>query len=142
SGREDLLNVLNPKPDFQQNANPTPSQATQKGNPRVADSQKYLAPEEDPPRAKSSRRILSEKEKFTFDEWTRAATDTNVNEAAAAFTQMAAARSRAQDEDKALFDNVRPAMKELAEWDRVARIDSVPATLFLLMEGRLSPGSR
>jgi acyl-homoserine lactone acylase PvdQ len=55
--------------------------------------------------------------------------------------QMTAARSRAQDEDKVLFDKVRPAMKELAEWDRVARIDSIPTTLFLLMQERLSGGS-
>jgi acyl-homoserine lactone acylase PvdQ len=32
-------------------------------------------------------------------------------------------------------------MKELADWDRVARIDSVPTTLFLLTQARLSGGS-
>src|SRR5262249_61393038 len=114
---------------------------TNEGNPQKEDPPKYPAPEKPPRRAKAPRRILTEKEKFTFDEWTRAATDTTVNEAAAAITQMTAAQSRAQDEDKALFDNVRPAMKELADWDRVARIDSVPATLFLLMQARLSGGS-
>ena len=138
---DELPHLLNPKSGFLQNCNSTPFLATLEGNSRKEDFPKYLAPEEDTPRAKSSRRILTEKEKFTFDEWTRAATDTTVNEATAAISQMTAARSRAQDEDKALFDNVRPAMKELADWDRVARIDSVPTTLFLLMQERLSGGS-
>jgi penicillin amidase len=138
---DELPHLLNPKSGFLQNCNSTPFLTTLEGNPRIEDFPKYLAPEEDTPRAKSSRRILTEKEKFTFDEWTRAATDTNVNEAAAAIAQMTAAWSRAQDEDKALSDNVRLAMKELADWDRVARIDSVPTTLFLLMQARLSGGS-
>ncbi len=138
---DELPHLLNPKSGFLQNCNSTPFLTTLDGIPRKEDFPAYLAPEEDTPRAKSSRRILTEKEKFTFDEWTRAATDTTVNEAAPAITQMTAAWFRAQDEDKALFDNVRPAMKELANWDRVARIDSVPTTLFLLMQVRLAGSS-
>src|SRR5262245_44068182 len=134
---DELPQLFNPKSGFLQNCNSTPFLTTSEGNPRREDFPQYLAPEEDTPRAKSSRRILSGKEKFTFDEWARAATDTTVNEAAAALTQMAADWSRAQDDDKALYDNLRPAMKELADWDRVARIDSVPTTLFLLTQERV-----
>ncbi|HKQ79607.1 MAG TPA: penicillin acylase family protein [Blastocatellia bacterium] len=119
---DELPHLLNPKSGFLQNCNSTPFLTTLEGNPRKEDFPKYLAPEEDTPRAKSSRRILTEKEKFSFDEWTRAATDTVVNEAATAITQMTAALSRAQDEDKALFDNVRPVMKELADWDRLREL--------------------
>jgi len=138
---DELPQLFNPKSGFAQNCNSTPFLTTLEGNPRKEDFPKYLAPEEDTPRAKSSRRILAEKEKFTFDEWTRAATDTTVNEAAAAITEMTADLSRAQDQDKALFDNVRPAMKELTDWDRVARVNSVPTTLFLLTQARLSGSS-
>jgi len=138
---DELPHMFNPKSGFLQNCNSTPFLTTLEGNPRKEGFPVYLAPEEDTPRAKSSRRILIEKEKFTFDEWTRAATDTTVNEAAQFITQMTAAWFRAQDEDKALFDKARPAMKELADWDRVARIDSVPTTLFLLMLARAAGGS-
>ncbi|MGH9768812.1 MAG: acylase [Blastocatellia bacterium] len=137
---DELPHLFNPKSGFLQNCNSTPFLTTLEGNPRKEDFPKYLAPEEDTPRAKSSRRILTEKEKFTFDEWTRATTDTTVNEAVA-ITQMTAALLRAQDEDKALFDKTHPVMKELADWDRVARIDSVPTTLFLLALERVASRS-
>ena len=137
---DELPHLLNPKPGFLQNCNSTPFLTTLDGNPRKEDVPAYLAPEPDTARAKSSRRILIEKEKFTFDEWTRAATDTTVGEAAATITQMIAAWFRLQDEDQALFDKLRPAIRELANWDCVAKIDSVPTTLFLLTNERATGG--
>src|SRR5262245_11811474 len=133
---DELPQVFNPKSGFAQNCNSTPFLTTIEDNPRKEDFPKYLAPEEDTPRAKSSRRILTEKEKFTFDEWTRAATDTTVNEAATAIKRMTAAWLELQNEDKALFDKLRPAIKELSDWDGMARTDSAPATLFLLTAER------
>ncbi|MGH9936950.1 MAG: penicillin acylase family protein, partial [Blastocatellia bacterium] len=135
---DQLPHLFNPKSGFLQNCNSTPFLTTSEGNPRKEDFPAYLAPEEDTPRAKSSRRILSEKEKFTFDEWTSAATDTAVNEAAPVITRMIAAWFELQEEDKALFDKLRPAIRELANWDRVARTDSAAATLFLLTSERAS----
>ncbi|HKD36705.1 MAG TPA: penicillin acylase family protein, partial [Pirellulales bacterium] len=131
-GLDELPQVFNPKSGFAQNCNSTPFLTTLEGNPRKEDFRPYIAPEEDTPRAKSSRRILAEKEKFTFDEWTRAATDTTANEAATAVKRMTAAWLELQKEDKALFDKLRPAIKELSDWDGMARTDSAPATLFLL----------
>jgi acyl-homoserine-lactone acylase len=132
--------LLNPKSGFLQNCNSTPFLTTLEGNPRKEDFPQYLAPEADTPRAKSSRRILLEKEKFTFDEWTRAATDTTVNEAGPVIKQMVAAWNELPAEDKALFDKLAPAIRELADWDRVARIDSVATTLFLLTYERANRG--
>jgi len=135
-GLDELPQVFNPKSGFAQNCNSTPFLTTLEGNPRKEDFRPYIAPEEDTPRAKSSRRILAEKEKFTFDEWTRAATDTTANEAATAVKRMTAAWLELQKEDKALFDKLRPAIKELSDWDGMARTDSAPATLFLLTAER------
>jgi penicillin amidase len=133
---DELPHLLNPKSGFLQNCNSTPFLTTLDGNPRKEDFPAYLAPEPDTARAKSSRRILIEKEKFTFDEWTRAATDTTVGEAAATITQMIAVWFQLQEEDRALFDKLLPAIRELANWDRVAKIDSVATTLFLLTNER------
>ncbi|HKE04217.1 MAG TPA: penicillin acylase family protein, partial [Blastocatellia bacterium] len=135
-GLDELPQVFNPKSGFAQNCNSTPFLTTLEGNPRKEDFRAYIAPEEDTPRAKSSRRILAEKEKFTFDEWTRAATDTTANGAATAVKRMTAAWLELQNEDKALFDKLRPAIKELSDWDGMARTDSAPATLFLLTAER------
>lgn len=132
----ELPHLLNPKSGFLQNCNSTPFLTTLDGNPRKEDFPAYLAPEEDTPRAKSSRRILIEKEKFTFDEWTRAATDTTVNEAAPVITRTIAAWFELQEEDKALFEKLLPAIRELSHWDRVAKIDSAATTLFLLTSER------
>ncbi|MGE0128859.1 MAG: penicillin acylase family protein [Blastocatellales bacterium] len=133
---DELPHLLNPKSGFLQNCNSTPFLTTLDGNPRKEDFPAYLAPEGDTPRAKSSRRILIEKEKFTFDEWTRAATDTTVNEAGPAITRMIARWFELQDEDKALFEKLLPAIRELANWDRVAKVDSVATMLFLLASER------
>jgi penicillin amidase len=139
---DELPYLLNPKSGFLQNCNSTPFLTTLDGNPRREDFPAYLAPEPDTARAKSSRRILIEKEKFTFDEWTRAATDTTVGEAAATITQMIAAWFQLQEEDRALFDKLLPSIRELANWDRVAKIDSVATTLFLLANERATGGSQ
>jgi acyl-homoserine-lactone acylase len=133
--------LLNPKSGFLQNCNSTPFLATLEGNPRKEDFPQYLAPEADTPRAKSSRRILIEEEKFTFDEWTRAATDTTVNEAEPAIKQMIAAWNELPADDKALSDKLGPAIRELADWDRVASVDSVATTLFLLTYERANRDS-
>jgi acyl-homoserine-lactone acylase len=133
---DELPHLLNPKSGFLQNCNSTPFLMTQDGNPRTENFPQYLAPEMDTPRAKSSRRILTEKEKFTFDELTRAATDTTVNEADPIIIQMSAAWNDLPAEDKALSDKTAPAIGELVDWDRVAKTDSVAATLFFLTNER------
>src|SRR5262249_55095649 len=120
----------------------TPFLTTSENNPRKEDFPVYLAPEEDTARAKSSRRILTEKQKFTFDEWTRAATDTTVNEAAPAITRLIAAWVQLKEENSALYEKLAPAIRELSHWDFVARIDSIPTTLFLLTSERASRGGK
>jgi acyl-homoserine-lactone acylase len=133
---DELPHLIDAKSGFLQNCNSTPFLTTSEGNPRKADFPAYLAPEDDTPRAKSSRRILTEKEKFTFDEWTRAATDTTVNEAQQAIKQLIAAWNEMPSADKAGLDKLAPALKELGDWNHVARTDSIATTLFLLTNER------
>lgn len=135
---EELPQLTDPKSGFLQNCNSTPFLTTSEGNPAKENYPKYMAPEDDTPRARSSRRILTSQEKFTFEEWARAATDTKVNEAAPILTQMIAAWFRLQEEDRERFEKLRPAIKELSEWNQIAAIDSVPTTLFILMLERLN----
>ncbi len=133
---DELPHLLNPKSGFLQNCNSTPFLTTSDGNPRTEDFPAYLAPEEDTPRARSSRRILTGKDKFTFDEWTQVATDTKANEASAAITRVIAEWFQLRDEDKARGDKLLDQIRELSNWDQVVKTDSAAATLFLLWHER------
>ena len=86
-----------------------------------------IGPEIDNPRARVSKRILSGKEKFTFEEWTRAATDTRVLEAEAQIPALAAEWERLEGTRK---EALAPLIAELKAWDTVSRLDSVAMTLF------------
>ncbi len=66
---DELPQVLNPKSGFVQNCNSTPFTTTFEGNPDPSEYPKYMVGESDTARARISRRILWNKEKFTFDEW-------------------------------------------------------------------------
>jgi acyl-homoserine-lactone acylase len=86
-----------------------------------------IGPEIDNGRARVSKRILSGKEKFTFEEWTRAATDTRVLEAEAKVPELVAEWERLDGSRK---EALAPLIAELKAWDRVSRPDSVAMTLF------------
>ncbi len=137
---DELPQMLNPTSGYLQNCNSTPFLMTEKGSPKREDYPAYMAPEEDTARARSSRRILNGKRKFTFEEWTRAATDTTVEEAAKGIESLAAEWETMKREDEARAEQIKPALLELKAWDRVARIDSVPATVFLLWFERMRAG--
>lgn len=138
----ELPQLLNPAAGFLQNCNSTPFLMTDgKGNPRREDYPVYMAPEEETPRARRSRQILMGQAKFTFEEWTRFATDTAVIEADAGIAQLAEEWERLKQEDEARAEDLKPVLLELKAWDRVARLDSVATTLFLrwFEAGRQSP---
>jgi acyl-homoserine-lactone acylase len=138
---EELPNRLNPPAGYLQNCNSTPFLMTGgKGNPERGRYPAYMVPEEDTARARSSRRILEGRRRFSFDEWTVAATDTTVEEAAKGIEELAAEWEILKREDEARAEQIKPALLELKAWDRVARIDSVPATLFLLWFERMRNG--
>ena len=79
---DELPQITNPASGFVQNCNSSPFVTTAGENPDPAAFPKYMiGPEGDTPRAQVSREILANRPKFSFDDWTRAATDTRVLEA-------------------------------------------------------------
>ncbi|HET9226832.1 MAG TPA: penicillin acylase family protein [Thermoanaerobaculia bacterium] len=132
---EDLPQVLNPVTGFVQSCNSSPFATTTSGNPDPAAFPAYMiGPEIDNPRARVSKRILIEREKFTFDEWTRAATDTRVIEAEAQIPGLVAEWEKLAGERK---EALAPLVAELKGWDGVGRLDSVGMTLFVDWYGRV-----
>lgn len=126
---EELPQVLNPASGFVQSCNSSPFATTTAGNPDPAAFPKYMiGPETDNGRARVSKLILSAKEKLTFEEWTRAATDTRVLEAGEQIPDLVAEWERLEGERK---EALAPLIAELKAWDRVGRLDSVAMTLFV-----------
>jgi len=132
----ELPQLANPASGFLQNCNSTPFATTAGANPQAADFPAYMiGPESDTPRAQISRRILAEREKFTFDEWARAATDTRVLAAEKQIPALIAEWERLRQEQTAggsaaEVAALAPLIDELRRWDRVSRTDSVAMTLF------------
>jgi acyl-homoserine lactone acylase PvdQ len=128
----DLPQLVNPPSGWVQNCNSTPFLTTSEGNPAKENYPVYLAPEDDTPRAQSSRRLLSAKAKFTFDEWTRAATDSYVMRAETELPALLALWEKLTVADVPRAEKLRPVIEELKAWDRYAPLESVPATLFIV----------
>lgn len=122
----DLPQVTNPKAGFVQNTNSSPFTTTVFGNPDPSEFPKYMVSEPDNARARISRRILWNKDKFTFEEWAKAAFNTYVIQTETEIPELVKAWEK--NPDKSVAD----AVAELQNWDHVSRTGSVPMTLFTL----------
>jgi acyl-homoserine-lactone acylase len=91
-----------------------------------------MVTESDNGRAKISRRILSTKDKFTYDEWARAAFDTTVIEAETQIPALIADWDKLKTSDAARAEKLAPVIAELKAWDHVSTIESKAMTLFAL----------
>jgi acyl-homoserine-lactone acylase len=127
---EELPQLTNPPTGFLQNCNSTPFLTTTEGNPAKADYPPYMVREPDTPRARVSRRILSARDKFTFDEWARAAFDTSVIQADAFVPALVQEWEKLKLADAPRAAKLSEAMAELKAWDRVSTVDSKAMTLF------------
>jgi acyl-homoserine lactone acylase PvdQ len=129
---------MNPLSGFVQSCNSTPFATTAAGNPDRANFPPYMIGwETDNPRAQISRQILSARDKFSYEEWTHAATDTRVFEAGRLIPELAAEWERLRVADSGRAEVLAPLLSELTAWDRVSRVDSVPMTLFTEWMARL-----
>jgi acyl-homoserine-lactone acylase len=128
----ELPQVTNPKSGFVQNCNSTPFATTVFGNPDPSEFPKYMVGEPDNARARISRRILWNKEKFSFEEWARAGFDTYVIEAETEIPKLVEAWE--QSRPAKLLDPIT----ELKNWDHVSTVRSVPMTLYLLWHEKQS----
>lgn len=129
---DELPQVLNPKSGFVQNCNSTPFTTTVFDNPDPAKFPSYMVGEADTARARISRRILYNQEKFTFEEWARAAFDTTVIEAETEIPKLAERYEALRQSDAPRAANLARAIAELREWDHIGTIRSVSMTIFTL----------
>jgi penicillin amidase len=135
---EELPQLTNPVTGFLQNCNSTPFLTTTGGNPVKDSYASYMVHEPDTPRARLSRRILSAKNKFSFDEWARAAFDTTVLEAESFVRALVDEWEKLKQADAARAEKLSAAVAELRSWDRVSTTDSKAMTLFVLSFERAS----
>jgi acyl-homoserine lactone acylase PvdQ len=129
---DELPQLLNPKTGWLQNCNSTPFLTTTDGNPHKEDFPGYLAPENDTARARSSRRILAGRAKFSFDDWLQATTDTTPDNWQKEVATLSERWEKAKDEDEPRAEAIKPVLLELKAWDGVVKTNSVGATLYLL----------
>ncbi len=127
---EELPQVLNPKSGFVQNCNSSPFATTSGENPRKADYPRYMIFETDTPRSRVSRRILSSKERFTFDDIERLAFDTRVYEAETEIPLLVAEWEALKKRDAARAERLRPVIMQLSAWNQISTIESTAMTLF------------
>lgn len=89
-----------------------------------------MVSEGDNPRARRSRQILSSQEKFTFEEWARAATDRRVLVPEDLIPQLVQDWERLKSANPARAEKLKAAVAELKAWDQVSTIESNAMTLF------------
>lgn len=134
---DELPQMTNPQTGFLQNCNQTPFWTTTAGNPARESFPLYMTNERDNARARISRRILDREERFTFDEWKRAAFDTKVIEAELRIPEIVIEWEKLKAADAGRAAKLNEAMGELKTWDAVSTIESKAMTLFTLWFERM-----
>jgi acyl-homoserine-lactone acylase len=135
---DELPQLTNPKTGFLQNCNQTPFTTTAEGNPVKDSFPAYMTHESDNARARISRRILSTRAKFTFEDWARAGLDTTVIESETQIPELAEEWEKLKDKDGARAAKLANAITELKAWDHISTIDSKGMTLFALWFERMA----
>jgi len=128
----ELPQVINPSSGWIQNCNSTPFLTSSTDNPDRSKYPVYMAPDLDTPRAQRSRRILSSKEKFSFEEWERASLDTYVLLAETMVPELVSIWEKLRQSNAGRAKKLSEPMAALKSWDYDSRVDSVPTTLFML----------
>ncbi len=132
---EELPQILNPESGWAQNCNGTPFLATTEGakdNPIEANFPKYMVTEGEESRSRMSRRLLGEKEKFTFDEWADATFDNRCIEAETLIPILSAEWEKMKAADPAKAEKTAEAVKLLKAWNGRATVDSEAMSIFTL----------
>jgi len=123
---DELPQLTNPASGWMQNCNGTPFLLTDGGNPDPSRYPKYMVTEPDTERAAQSRKILAERDRWSFEDLERAAFDTRSWVAASSLAAMIqAARGAAGRSER-----VNQALDLLAGWDGRTKIDQVAPLLF------------
>ena len=134
---EELPQVLNPESGFMQSCNSSPFLTTSKGNPVEADYPPYMVTDQDTDRARASKRILTSRDVFTYEDLLGVPFDTYVWEAEEKIPRIKKEWESLKKIDPSRAKRLEAAIEELSSWDRTSTITSVPATLFMLWHERL-----
>jgi acyl-homoserine-lactone acylase len=132
---KELPQVFNPAAGWTQNCNATPFLATAEGskdNPALQGFPGYMISEKDNGRSRISRRVLSERAKFTFDDLAKAAFDTRCIEAETLIPKVAAEWEKLKASDPAKAEKTAEAIQLLKAWNGVSSFDSEAMPLFAL----------
>ncbi|HMP00938.1 MAG TPA: penicillin acylase family protein [Gemmatales bacterium] len=137
---EELPQVENPPCGYMQNCNQTPFTTTATGselkgaadeNPQKENFPPYMVREQDNGRARISRRILMNKDKFSFEEWAKAGFDTTVIEAETRIPEIVREWESIAQRDADRHARLKPAIDLLRDWNCVSTIESTAMTLYV-----------
>lgn len=134
---DELPQLTNPKTGWMQNCNTTPFLLTSEGNPDPKNFPSYMVQESDNLRGEISRRILAENNRFTFEEWRRAAFELYVLGAEKELPSMLASVRKRLDAPGDNSGDLRAAYDALSAWNRRSATDSVAMTLFTLWRDKI-----
>ncbi len=135
---DELPQMTNPQTGFLQNCNQTPFTTTTEGNPAKESFPAYMTRESDNARARISRRILSTREKFSFDDWAKAGFDTTVIEAETQIPEIVKEWEKLKSTDASRAEKLAEVISELKAWNGVSTTESKAMTLFALWFERMA----
>ncbi len=135
---EDRPQVLNPGSGFVQSCNNIPFTTTIADNPVPSGYPDYMVVnEQDDPRSKLIRRILSSHEKFDYGEWERLPFDTYVLRAEEEVPLILQEWEALGKSDPARAEKLSDVIGELGSWNRRITVDSLASTLFVIWYGEM-----
>ncbi len=129
----ELPQVLNPSSGWLLNTNSTPMTVTDSTGYSREDFPSYMVGNEvDNPRARASRRLLANEDKFDFESWTRAATDTYVVRADSLIGEMVVQWENLSAVDPTRAARLRVPVELLQNWNRISTVESSAMSLLAL----------
>jgi penicillin amidase len=143
-GFDELPQVLNPRCGYLQSCNSTPFRTTEDENPDRATFPKYMVGTEgDNDRSRISRRLLSSREKWSFEDVAAAAFDTRAHKAEETLPALRSEWEALRAEDPAKAASLLGPVEVLLSWDRRCTVESEAAALFFVwLHAKVEAGDR